>query len=218
MSHVKEYGAIRWAVCAAVALAAAAVASAAPGPVARITTGPGPCGASSGFGSVWVAVYGTGRLRVYNVGGNPSGLAAAGGSLWIAFSRSGTSLGRLDPATGKLTRIPIRHSAPGFLSLLGGSIWTTTGDGYAVRVDPTTDRVTATFPIPGTPAEVAAAPDGTIWVAEKERNTLTRIDPTKNRIVDVTPAGRGAFAIAVAASDMWVTSFAGNDVWRFSVG
>jgi len=52
---------------------------------------------------------------------------------------------------------------PGFLSWRHGSLWTTTADGNAIRVDPDT----------------------------------------------------GAFSIAVAAGDMWVTSFAGSDVWRF---
>jgi streptogramin lyase len=307
VSHERHYGRALWAVCAAVLIAAGAVpAAAAPQPVARILTGAEPCGAVSGLGSVWVAVYGTGRLiridprsnrvvrripvargicplaisggsvwvasdrtnflyrvnpvrgrvvarigvaewpahvavafgsvwvsayergtvaridlrtnrvtRVYTVGGNPSGIALADGSLWIAFGRNGSSLGRLDPKSSELTRIQLGHTGPGFLSFAAASLWTTTADGYAVRVNPATGRVVATFPIPGTPAEVGAAPDGTIWVAEKERNTVTRIDPVQNLILDVTGAGRGAFSIAAAAGDMWVTSFAGSDIWRF---
>jgi virginiamycin B lyase len=294
-------------VCVALLVAAGTVAAtAATEPVARIVTGANPCGAASGFGSVWVAAYGTGRLvridprsnrvvrrirlargicplaigagslwvasdrtnvlyrvnpvrsrvvarirvaewpahvavafgsvwvsayeqgtvaridmrtnrvaRVYAVGGNPSGITAANGSLWIAFGRNGSSLGRLSPGSGELRKIHLGHTGPGFLSAAAGSLWTTTADGHAVRVDPVAGRVVATFAIPGTPAEVEAAPDGTIWVAEKERNTITRIDPAQNRIVDVTGAGRGAFSIAVAAGDMWVTSFAGSDIWRF---
>jgi DNA-binding beta-propeller fold protein YncE len=60
------------------------------------------------------------------------------------------------------------------------------------------------------------APDGTIWVAEKERDTITRIDPDTNRVIDVMPGGDGALSIAVAADDIWVTNFAGSDVWRFA--
>jgi virginiamycin B lyase len=307
MSHERHYGRAVRTVCTAVLVAGGAVsAAAAPQPVARIVTGAAPCGAVSGPGSVWVAVYGTGNLvridprsnrvarrirlargicplaigggsiwvasdrtnllyrvdprrgrvvarvrvaewpahvavafgsvwvsayeqgtvarieprtngvaRVYVVGGNPSGMTAAGGSLWIAFGRNGSALGRLDPASGELTKVRLGHTGPGSLSLAAGSLWTTTADGYAIRVDPAAGQVVATFPIPGTPAEVGAAPDGTIWVAEKERNTLTRIDPVQNRILDVTGAGRGAFSIAAAAGDMWVTSFAGSDIWRF---
>ncbi|MGZ4302911.1 MAG: Vgb family protein [Gaiellaceae bacterium] len=234
---------------AAGVLAGTVSASATPQPVARVVTGAGPCGAASGFGSVWVAVYGTGRLvridpRSNRVvarigvargicpivvaagsvwvasdmtifGGNPSGLAEAGGALWIAFGRNGSSLGRLDPKTGTLTKSPIGHNGPGFLSAIAGSLWTTTADGFAVRFDPSAKQVVGAYAVPGTPAEAAAGPDGMVWVAEKQHNTLTRIDPDRNRIVDVTGAGPGALAITGAGGDMWVTSFAGRDIWRF---
>jgi len=144
----------------------------------------------------------------------PVGSDIRRGNLWLAFGR-GTTVGRLDLASGELTQFPLGHTAPGFLENIGGNLWTTTGDGYALRIDPATGGTIATFRIPGTPAQPAAAPDGTIWVAEKERNTVTRIDPKTNTILDVSGAGHGALAIAVAAGDMWVTSYAGRDVWRF---
>jgi streptogramin lyase len=186
-----------------------------------------PAHVTAALGSVWVSGYERGVVaridpqlnrtaRVYDVGGNPSGLAATGGALYVAFGRAGNSLGRLDTATGAITQIPLGHTGPGFLSVSAGSLWTTTADGFALRVDPTgSGGVLAAFPVPGTPADAAAARDGTIWVAEKQHNTVTRIDPVANRIVDVRSAGAGALGIAAAAGDMWVTSFAGNDVWRF---
>ena len=194
--------------------------------VARIPVPEWPAHVTFAFGSVWVSAYERGTVtrleprtnrvkRRYAVGGNPSGMTRAGGFIWIAFGRSGTALGRLDPASGALTLFPIGHAAAGFLSFIGDSLWTTTADGFALRFDPAESRVIARFPIPGTPAEVARGPDGNIWVAEKERNTITRLNPKANLIVDVTSAGPGAFSIAAAAGDMWVTNFAGADVWRF---
>ena len=114
-----------------------------------------------------------------------------------------------------MEQIALGHTAPGFLTVAAGSLWTTTADGYALRVDPAAGRVLAAFPVPGTPAEARPARDGTIWVAEKQLNTVTRIDPVANRIVDVTAAGPGALGVVAAAGDIWVTSFAGADVWRF---
>ena len=35
-------------------------------------------------------------------------------------------------------------------------------------------------------------------------------------MIDVIPGGDGAFSIAVAGGDMWVTNFARSDVWRFA--
>ena len=191
----------------------------------RVAVARWPAHIAVAFGSVWVSGYETGEVlridprtsrlsRVYQPGGNPSGLAPSGGALWIAFGR-GTSVGRLDVATGNVTRFELGHRAPGFLERIGDSLWTTTGDGFALRLDATTGAVTAALPIPGTPAQPAAAPDGTIWIAEKERNTVTRIDPATNTVVDVSRAGRGALALAAASGDMWVTSYAGSDVWRF---
>jgi streptogramin lyase len=194
--------------------------------VARIRVADWPAHLAAAFGSVWVSAYERGTVarvdpqrnrvsRVYAIGGNPSGLAQAGGALWIAFGRDGSSVGRLDPKDGALTKSSIGHNGPGFLSAIAGSLWTTTADGFAVRFDPSAKQVVAAIPVPGTPAEVAAGPDGMVWVAEKQHNTMTRIDPDRNRIVDVTGAGPGALAIARAGGDMWVTSFAGRDIWRF---
>ena len=187
-----------------------------------------PAHFAAGAGGVWVSNYEhglvlrldprSGRLRrAYKVGGNPSGLAIVDRKLWVAFGR-GTTLGRVDLATGALTRFPLGHRGPGFLTAIRGDLWTSTADGYVLRVDAETGRVRAAFTVPGTPAEVAAGPAGLVWAAEKERNTLTRIDPATDRIVDVTAAGPGALAVVAAAGDVWVTSFAGNDVWRFAGG
>jgi streptogramin lyase len=196
--------------------------------LARLRIPHWPAHFAVGAGSVWISSYESGRVlrldrrtgrvvRTYRVGGNPSGLALVARQLWVAFGR-GTALGRVDLASGTVVRFPLGHRAPGFLAAIGGDLWTSTGDGHVLRVDPRTGRVNASFAVPGTPAEVAAGPDDLVWVAEKERNTLTRIDPDANRIVDVTPAGPGALSVVAAAGDVWVTSFAGNDVRRFAAG
>jgi streptogramin lyase len=180
-------------------------------------------------GSLWVSSYEHGHVvqvslktnrmtRVYKFKGNPSGLAGTPGALWVSFGRTGTSLAQIDLATRQIRRVQIGHAGAGFLAALGGSLWTSTADGYAVRIDPRTRRVVASFRIRGTPAGVAAAPDGLIWVAEKEHDTITRIDPISNKVIDVTPAGNGALSIVRAAGDMWVTNFAGTDLWRFDAG
>jgi streptogramin lyase len=197
--------------------------------VSRLRTSHWPAHLAVAAGSLWVSSYEHGHVvqislktnrmtRLYKFNGNPSGLAGTPGALWVSFGRTGTSLARIDLATQQFRRVPIGHAGAGFLTAVGGSLWTTTADGYAVRVDPRTRRVVASFRIRGTPAGIAAAPDGLIWVAEKENDTITRIDPISNKLIDVTPAGNGALSIVRAAGDMWVTNFAGTDVWRFDAG
>jgi DNA-binding beta-propeller fold protein YncE len=197
--------------------------------LARVRVSHWPADLALAAGSLFVSSYEHGHVtqislrtghstRIYKFTGNPSGLARTPGTLWVAFGRTGKSLARINLATHKISEVPIGHAGAGFLASLGGSLWTSTGDGYVVRVDPRSNRVIASFRIPGTPAGIAAAPDGLIWVAEKERDTITRIDPISNKVIDVTPAGNGALSIVLARGDMWVTSFAGTDVWRFDAG
>jgi DNA-binding beta-propeller fold protein YncE len=84
-----------------------------------------------------------------------------------------------------------------------------------VRIDPRRGTVIASIELGGTPARVAPAADGTIWVTDKERNRIVRIDQTANTVVDELAAGPGAYALARAARSVWVTSYAGDDVRRY---
>jgi streptogramin lyase len=61
----------------------------------------------------------------------------------------------------------------------------------------------------------AAAPDGTIWMPDKEQSIVHRIDPATHKVVDSFAAGRGAYVALRAFGSMWVASYAGSDVWRF---
>jgi virginiamycin B lyase len=212
--------------------------------VQRIRVARGICPITVAGGKVWVASYRTGLVyrvdprkgRVVSrsqVGRWPAHFAVrngvvlvsvfelglvirpvAGGNLWVALARS-SSLARVDPASGAVKRFPLGHEGPGFLTAIGGHLWTSTGDGKVLRVDPSTGRIVATFSVAGTPADIGVSRAGLVWVADKERSTVTRIDPTVNRILDVVPAGRGAYSVVAAEGDIWVTSYAGSDVWRF---
>ena len=185
-----------------------------------------PAHLTVGYGSVWISSYDNGLVRrfdrrsgrltrAYKVGGNPAGLAFSSGSLWVALGRD-TALVRIPLDGGTFKHFDLGHNGPGWLTAVEDELWTTTADGYAVRFDPRRGKVVASIRIPGTPADVGVGADGMIWVAEKERDTITRIDPLANRILDVTPAGDGAFSLAVADGATWVTNYAGRDVWRFS--
>ena len=45
---------------------------------------------------------------------------------------------------------------------------------------------------------------------------MYRVDPGRRRVVDSFPAGPGAYVTLRAYGSMWVTSYAGTDVRRFS--
>ena len=65
-------------------------------------------------------------------------------------------------------------------------------------------------------AQGATAADGTIWMPDKEQSLVYRIDPKRERVLDSFPAGPGAYIALRAFGSMWVTSYAGTDVRRFS--
>jgi streptogramin lyase len=55
----------------------------------------------------------------------------------------------------------------------------------------------------------------TIWVTDKERSLVHRLDPVSGDVFDSFPAGPGAFAQARFAGSVWITSVAGSDVRRY---
>jgi hypothetical protein len=94
-------------------------------------------------------------------------------------------------------------------------VWVAT-ETAALRVAPRTGVLRGHFQLGGTTAE--AGPGGStqlIWVTDKQRSLVHRIDPGANRVVDTFPAGPGALALARFDGSVWITSFAGSDVRRF---
>jgi streptogramin lyase len=102
---------------------------------------------------------------------------------------------------------------------IGDELWVTTEDA-ALRVSPRTGELRGHIQLGGTPAEAglarSAIGDGaTIWVTNKERSLVHRIDPGSGNVVDSFPAGPGALAQERFAGAVWITSFAGSDVRRY---
>jgi streptogramin lyase len=189
------------------ALAAAAIATAGNPPDPRQTrvveTGSGPCGIAVEAGSIWVGVYGTGKVlqidaatgRVrtrIDVGPWACRIAVGTDSIWVTRDRPG-ELVRVSRATGRTRRMPVGRGAFDVL-LAGGSIWTTSYDtGAIVRVDPVRHRMTRVYKDGIRPAGLAWC-NGRIWVGHGETATwLTRIDPASNamRRVDVRTTNPG---------------------------
>ena len=181
-------------------------------------------------GAIWVASFesgsvavfhpSSGRLaRVHRVGGHPSGLTSCGGYIWVGHSREETWLTRIDPRTRRARRVDVGVESPRAPNCLRGQLWVTT-EHEAFRLAPRTGARLAHVPLGGTPGEAAAAPTGTegnwmVWVTDKERSRIHRVDPATGRLVDTVAAGPGAFALAELGGSMWVTSYAGADVRRY---
>ena len=192
----------------------------------RIAVGATPDSVLVAYGRVWVTTWGAGKLvvvdprtlevvRRIDVGSKPAGLAAQNGGVWVGFSRDVTSIARVSPGTYRVDRIDVGVPEPrGFVAGTKG-LWIQANTGDVLHFDPTTGRVLTHLEVGRTLARGASAPNGTIWIPDKEQNLVYRIDPAKQRVIDSFPAGPGAYATLRAHGSMWVTSYAGRDVRRF---
>lgn len=192
----------------------------------RVEVGSGAFDVLLAAGSVWTASYDTGTvarlnprtghlIAVVRDGPNPAGLAGCGGRIWVGHGRQATWLSAIDPPTMRVKRVDVGAETPSSPHCVRGELWVTTIDSV-LRLDPRTGAVLARLRLGGTPADVIAAPDGLVWVTDKERSLVFRVDPTGRAIVDDFPAGPGAFALARAGDSIWVTSFAGSDIRRYT--
>ena len=197
------------------------------GRVRRISVGAMPFDVLAAFDRIWVTAWEDGKLAVVNprtlkvvsridVGPRPVGLTARKGAIWVGFGRDATAIARVNPATGHVQRIDVGERAPGWFVAGARDLWIQANDGDLLHVDPVTQRVLARMQVGRTLGQGATARDGTIWMPDKEQSVVYRIDPERERVLDSFPAGPGAYFVLRAYGSMWVTSYAGDDVWRFS--
>jgi YVTN family beta-propeller protein len=197
------------------------------GRVTRIAVGAVPFDVLVENGRVWVTAWEDGALAVIDphtlqvvrridVGPRPIGLIARIGQIWVGFGRSATAIARVNPLTFRIDRVEVGDRAPGwFVNGGSGNLWIQANEGDLIHFDPIGLRVLARLQVGRTLAQGATAPDGTIWVPDKEQSIVYRIDPKRERVLGAFPAGPGAYVALRAYGSMWVTSYAGTDVRRF---
>ena len=160
------------------------------------------------------------EVRYFDVpkGDRPHDVAPApDGTVWYTGQRAGV-LGRLDPKTGTVERIPLGSgSAPhGVIVGPDGAAWITDGGLNAiVRVDPETKAVQS-WPLPearGYTNLNTAVFDGQgrIWFTG-QNGIYGRLDPKTGEMwVWDAPKGRGPYGIAATPSgEIWWVSLAGG--------
>jgi YVTN family beta-propeller protein len=68
-----------------------------------------------------------------------------------------------------------------------------------------TGRSRGQVPVGASPSAVAAG-DGSIWVANGDANTVSRIDPTRQVVIETIPVGHGPDGIAFGGGFVWVAN------------
>jgi virginiamycin B lyase len=164
------------------------------------------------------------EVRYYEVpkGDRPHDVAPApDGSVWYTGQHAGV-LGRLDPKTGDVKRVPLGEGSRPHGVIVGpdGAAWVTDGGLNAiVRVDAESHAV-KTWPLPQGRDDAnlnTAAFDGKgrIWFTG-QAGVYGRLDPqTGDMQVWDAPRGRGPYGIdATPAGDIWFVSLAGSYLAR----
>jgi DNA-binding beta-propeller fold protein YncE len=191
-----------------------------------VTIGDEPFDVLVGAGHVWATSWGDGTLveldprslrvlRRLDVGPYPAGLASRRGSIWVGFGRSATSVVRVHPSSGRVTRVAVGVQTPAWFSAGTRDLWISADDNALVHIDPRTEQVLGTARFGRTLCHPAAAADGTIWVPDKEIDRVFRVDPATGRPLASFAGGDGAFEALRAFRSVWITSYAGADVWRY---
>ncbi len=195
--------------------------------VSSVKIGDEPFDVLVAAGHVWGTAWGEGTVveleprslkvvRRLEVGPYPAGLALRAGSIWVGFGRSATSVARIDPASGSFDRVAVGVKTPAWFSSGTRDLWITADDNALVHLDPRTEKVVGTARFGRTLGHPAAGADGTVWVPDKEVDRIFRVDPSTGRSIGSFAGGDGAFEALRAFGSMWVTSYAGSDVWRYA--
>ena len=161
--------------------------------------------------------------RPFGAGGY-GGLVDGSGILWSAsVGSAGASHGllRYDPVQRSGFFIPVASSY-GLAADSRGFIWNVSHwDGHVVKLDPA-GNIMPGFPKPVLPDSapgvasrgVAVTPDDDVWVANTNRNNVSRLDNNGN-IKAVIPVGDSPTGVAVDADGkVWVTNMGSNDAMR----
>ncbi|PWU24959.1 MAG: hypothetical protein C5B48_03720 [Candidatus Rokuibacteriota bacterium] len=124
-------------------------------------------------------------------------------------------LARIDPATGKATRLAIVGVPLGFAA---GTVWVATPDSRLLRVSTSTNAVVASIKMPQPTGPVVGDESG-VWTvswSDSGPGTLYRIDPQTNQIVASTVLTAGSVADLAPTGDggVWASLFDDDRVVR----
>ena len=145
-------------------------------------------------------------IAAFEVAGERRLLATAD-AVWIA-SREASTLSRVDVQANKVIHsIPLGGPPCGAMTFAFGSVWVPLCATGLARLDPKTNKVSATVTTTTPAAHGAAiAAVGSIWTIADDRGTILRIDPDTNRPVAEIYTQRGATAMAFAADALWIAA------------
>ena len=151
-------------------------------------------------------------------------IAVGQGALWVASVAPGDlgapgkdQVTRIDLATGRRVAAITVGRAPLDLAATPGAVWVPNAGGggdSVARIDPQTNRLA------GRPVKTGASPQslavggGSLWVANHDAGTVTRIDQASGKVVADIPVPSEPHRVAYGAGAAWVGNWHDNSVSR----
>jgi YVTN family beta-propeller protein len=151
-------------------------------------------------------------------------IAVGQGALWVASVAPGDlgmpgkdRVSRIDPATGRRVATITVGRAPLDLAATPGGVWVPNAGGggdSVTRIDPKTNRL-ADRPIStGASPQSLATGGGSLWVANHDARTVTRIDQASGKVVANIPVPSEPHRVTYGAGAAWVGNWHDNSVSR----
>jgi virginiamycin B lyase len=155
---------------------------------------------------------------IFKIGEDADWVQITDDAVWVASSKP-ASVHRIDPKTNKeVAIVPVPGDPCAGLAFGFGSLWVPLcakqeraeqsrgKQNSIVRVDPRTNRISATIPIgpAGEEGGIAASNDS-IWIVTDSAGTLVRIDPVTNRARQKLSIAPGSYNPLFSESMIWIT-------------
>ncbi len=127
------------------------------------------------------------------------------------------ALTRIDLASGRTVATITVGRAPLDLAATPGAVWVTNSGGggdSVARIDPETNRLAGRPVRTGASPQSLAVGGGSLWVANHDARTVTRIDQASGKVVADIPVPSEPHRVAYGAGAVWVGNWHDNSVSR----
>ena len=146
------------------------------------------------------------------------------GALWVASVAAGDlaapgddAVTRIDLASGRMLATITVRRGPLDIAATPGAVWATNSGGggdSVARIDPQTNRLSGRPVSTGGSPQSLAVGGGSLWVANHDARTLTRIDPASGKVIANIPVPSEPHRVAWGAGAAWVGNWHDNSVSR----
>jgi hypothetical protein len=142
------------------------------------------------------------------IGGTADWVLITDDAVWVASTKP-YAVHRIDPATNRIVAtVKVSGEACSGLASGFGSIWVPLCGKTAalVRIDAIKNTISATLPIaPAVPEGGTTASADSVWIVTDKNGTLSRIDPSTNRVRQKISIPPGSYNPIFSNGIIWIT-------------